>query len=341
MIDIKVRNVNEALPIAMGLFRGPNVINISPRGMETLELNQPVCTTYTNPTERVLLWKERDANPFFHLMESLWILAGRFDVAWLARFNKRMVEYSDDGERFHGAYGYRLRFSPTTTIDLGQVSGTKLDQIAMAVDFLKYDPDTRQCVLQIWNMHIDLARNSRDLPCNSIIFLKIRNNKLNITVCNRSNDVIWGAYGANVVQFSMLQEYIAGKLGIELGEYRQVSDSFHVYTDNPQWKILKDIPYMDFNPYKYDVKPYPIMQDAETWDNDLLKFMSVTEIDSNISPETIEYNNSFFKDVAVPMFKVWFMHKGNQAGLEYIEEVKAEDWRMAAMQWLEKREGAE
>jgi hypothetical protein len=41
----------------------------------------PVVTCYSAPTQRVLFSPMRDANPFFHLMEALWMLAGRDDVA--------------------------------------------------------------------------------------------------------------------------------------------------------------------------------------------------------------------------------------------------------------------
>jgi hypothetical protein len=50
-------------------------------------------------------------------------------------------------------------------------------------------------------------------------------------VFNRSNDMIWGAYGANAVQFSFLQEYLAAAIGAWVGTYRQVSNSFHVYPE--------------------------------------------------------------------------------------------------------------
>ena len=49
------------------------------------------------PCERVLLYPERNANPFFHLYESLWMLAGRNDVAGPARYAKNMNNYSDNG----------------------------------------------------------------------------------------------------------------------------------------------------------------------------------------------------------------------------------------------------
>jgi hypothetical protein len=58
--------------------------------------------------ERVLFDSVRDANPFFHFMEALWILAGRSDVEWLAQWLPSIADYSDDGVSFHGAYGMRL-----------------------------------------------------------------------------------------------------------------------------------------------------------------------------------------------------------------------------------------
>ena len=51
-----------------------------------------------------------------------------------------------------------------------------------------------------------------------------------MTVCCRSNDIIWGTYGTNAVHFSMLQEYLAARLNAQLGVYRHISDSFHAYS---------------------------------------------------------------------------------------------------------------
>ena len=48
-----------------------------------------------------------------------------------------------------------------------------------------------------------------EIPCNTAIYFKVREGKLNMTVSNRSNDVIWGTFGANVVHMSILQEYVA------------------------------------------------------------------------------------------------------------------------------------
>jgi hypothetical protein len=85
------------------------LIEAKTRGQRRLQYPMPIVTTYQNPRERVLFDAVRDANPYFHFMESLWIIGGRSDVPWLAQWLPTIAEYSDDGQDFHGAYGYRLR----------------------------------------------------------------------------------------------------------------------------------------------------------------------------------------------------------------------------------------
>ena len=228
MYIISGRNVNTVLPKAVTMI-GLEGLPISVRGLETVEMAEPVTTQYLNPMERVLFCPLRDANPFFHLMESLWILQGRQDVEWLAQFNEGIRQYSDYGGIFHAPYGYRLK------------KHFYFNQIEEVCNLLSKDSNTRRAVIQIWDCNSDLNSTSVDIPCNDLVMFKIRGGRLNMTVCNRSNDMIWGAYGANVVQFSMLQEYIAAKIGAEVGHYHQVSDSFHGYTDNPQWKAIQKI----------------------------------------------------------------------------------------------------
>src|SRR5690606_9539658 len=112
---IEARNVNVAyarvLNSALGALFGENNdwIRRSSRNGPVLEHRGPVATVYEKPRERVMLNATRDANPFFHLMEALWMLAGRRDVAWINQFNSNIANYSDDGVVFHGAYGHRWR----------------------------------------------------------------------------------------------------------------------------------------------------------------------------------------------------------------------------------------
>src|SRR5258708_35739439 len=68
------------------------------RNGKCLVVDEPVLISYTHPKERVLFNPVRDANPFFHLYESLWMLAGRNDLKSLAYYCSRMKEFSDDGK---------------------------------------------------------------------------------------------------------------------------------------------------------------------------------------------------------------------------------------------------
>ena len=80
------RGVSEALFLGVQALKEEH-IEVETRNGTALEFPTPVCTTYTHPLERVLFYPERDANPFFHLMESFWMLAGRNDVEWISKFN--------------------------------------------------------------------------------------------------------------------------------------------------------------------------------------------------------------------------------------------------------------
>src|SRR5438876_3201584 len=69
---------------------------------------------------------------------------------------------------------------------------------------------------------------SKDVPCNLVSHLLLRGNKLNWLQVFRSNDLFWGI-PYNFVEFTAIQEVMAGWLGVELGEYNHVSNSLHAY----------------------------------------------------------------------------------------------------------------
>ena len=326
---IDCRNVHEAFILGMDAFSwDPDVLEQDSRAGKTLEFDGPVVTTYQNPCERVLFWEERDANPFFHLMEGLWMLQGKEDVASLVLYNKRMETFSDNGLTLNGASGFRWR------------NFYDKDQLDVIVKRLKADPDDRRCVLAMWECNNDLDRDTLDTPCNTHVYFKVRKGRLNMTVTCRSNDMIWGAYGANAVHFSMLQEYMAGRIGVEVGVYNQISDSLHVYMGLFE-QLKEKLPEFDYytfkypmlgNPYK-DIKPYPMVSEPEYFDDDLHTFDEYD--DSNVS-----YSNQFFPDVVVPVRNAWFMHKeGNtQGAISLLNSFcKAEDWKIVCVEWLERR----
>lgn len=348
MESLRVSNVNQALTTVWTMMKSEQMEDewrdISPRGNRTREFMCPVSTVYLNPTERVLFNPIRDANPFFHLFESIWILGGQRDVRTLSYFNSKISQFSDDGKVFHAAYGHRIRRG--TTLDCP-------DQLLTTTRLLRHDPDTRRAVISIWDPRAD-NKNSKDIPCNDMIFFKIREGRLNMTVLNRSNDIILGAYGANVVQFSMLQEFIARAVGVEVGVYTQVSDSFHYYPDEPATKRVLEATYEEIAISDYylsqSVRPYPLMQPGEDSDNWLVDAQEMLKLirERGWNPRGGVYLTDWFKNVASPMLDAWVLYRYDEeygpkkeraeAAISLLNtHCKALDWRVAGEQWLMRR----
>ena len=338
MIAINVRNVNDAILEGITLLRTKGE-QVESRNGPTLEMNCPVATTYQRPWERVVLSNVRDANPFFHLMEAMWILAGRCDVKFLTEFNKRMADYSDDGEEFNAPYGYRMRVAVNM-----QIVPQPFDQIQHVISILRNDPNSRQAVIQIWDSE-DLNKSTKDKACNMSVVFRIRKGALHMTVYNRSNDILWGAYGANVVQFSMLQEYVAAHLGVHMGPYTQITNSYHVYTTGPGGELWDKLLARYQNNsllYRNSFTDFVTMfkKDITRFDNDLKTMFYL--YDNHGLSELGKYSawqSTYFKKLVAPMIRVHLIHKshGPYKAMEHTHEILADDWRYASDIWLSNR----
>lgn len=175
----------------------------------------------SDPRQRWVLSRSPAINPAFAIAEAFWILSGRDDARFLNFWNPVLPRYAGNGVIYHGAYGKRLR----------EVFG--LDQIERAIDALSSTPNSRQVVLQIWDPRIDLpcidgSPTAPDIPCNICSILKIRNNRLEWLQIMRSNDIFLGT-PYNFVQFTIIQEYVAGCVGVEVGDFILIADSLHAY----------------------------------------------------------------------------------------------------------------
>lgn len=206
----------------------------SGRDQPTRELLH-VILSIADPRQRVVF--ARPFNPALAIAEVIWILAGGNSSEFILFWNPRLRRYLDaDPHVFHGAYGHRLGSHPCLPSSADRamriaVAEEQPDQLRLASDALRRDPDSRQVVLQIWDPALDLPNpkpRSADVPCNLLSHLMIREGRLEWLQVMRSNDFIWGT-PCNFVQFTCLQEIMAGWLGVDVGNYVQLSDSLHVY----------------------------------------------------------------------------------------------------------------
>lgn len=329
---IKVRNPHLGLPLLLDRIDHIGVVRDSRNG-PVIMFPEPATIVWEKPAERVVFWAQRDANPFFHLAESLWMLAGRRDVKFVEQFVKRMRSFSDDGKKFHAAYGYRWR------------KNFQRDQLGLIIEGLKNNPDCRRQVLGIWDVRKDLAAAGLDLPCNISASFQINvRGELDMVVHNRSNDALMGAMGANVVHFSIMQEYVAAGIGVPIGRYWQNSSNLHVYmNDFEKFKELRDY---SPDPYRTVVNcPYTTGEVVATpvvdtpineWEHDLKLWMK--------NPIRFQHQISsrFFLRIATPMMMAHKAHKKGDTmqALEIISTQMPErsDWKVACLEWLQRRE---
>lgn len=187
---------------------------VAVRGKATHEILN-AATVITEPWQHAHYVPGRKWNPWLALSEAIWILSGRQDIYPLLPYNKRIAQFSDDGHTLYGAYGWRIR-----------------SQIAPLLERLKADPHDRRALLSIWCKQ-DLDAETKDPPCNDLLMFKLRENRLHMTVINRSNDLHWGLYAVNIPTFGILFDYLAAQLEVNMGTQTHLSNSLHVYLGDP------------------------------------------------------------------------------------------------------------
>jgi len=249
-------------------------------------------------------------------MEFVWMMAGSNDAHWISQFNKRMIDYADDGI-LRGAYGWRWQ-NPS-------------DQVTSTIRLLKEDPATRQAVMSMWDPTYDGPKcRTGDRPCNTHIYFRVDEaDNLNMTVCNRSNDFIWGMMGTNAVHFTLLQELIARAAGFKLGMYHVFSNNCHIYTDLPHFEKIYN-----------SVLPVDVYKGEERCENlmpllagcDYETFMS--ECKGFLLGETT-FKSEWLQHVAYPIQQAYLEKKRRW---HWINEIIALDWHRVCEDWATRLE---
>lgn len=166
-----------------------------------------------DPTRNIVTSKIRNMPMRYAVGELAWYLSGSNKVKDIAQYAKKWADISDDGETNNSAYGYRIfhKFG--------------FDQWEYVKGLIRKDPNTRQAVI-----HIKDASNTptKDTPCTVYLQFFLRDNKLNLSVHMRSND-IWMGVPYDMFSFCFLQVKMAMELGVEVGSYTHYAGSLHMY----------------------------------------------------------------------------------------------------------------
>jgi hypothetical protein len=171
--------------------------------------------------------------------------------------------------------------------------------------------------------------NLKDRPCNTHIYLRVDGAALDMAVMCRSNDIVWGCYGANAVHFSILQEYLATRIGVEMGTLTQFSFNWHMYENTR---------HLTEGGGRLSIRypgTVPLINNLETFDHEVRDYI----VFKDLSDWTEHTKNTFLRKVAWPMRQANAARKSKEwrLALDLAADIAAPDWREATRAWLYRR----
>jgi len=187
--------------------------------------------------DRFCSFSERNLSMKYIAGEFAWYLRGDLNDDSIVTYSKFWNKIkSDSSPAWNSNYGYYF---------------FHMQQYEHIIKSLIDDKDSRQAVCIINNAGVMMSQ-SMDKICTYSVSFNIRNNKLNMIVNMRSNDVIRG-FSIDVVLFSFIYEMIYNELkqtykDLKIGNYWHNADSFHIY--ELHWNMMNTIVENDGQNYK-------------------------------------------------------------------------------------------
>lgn len=240
----------------------------SPRGQKVLEIEN--YNYVLPPYVRFPSFESRKLKLDYIKSEFLWYLKGdRYDKSITEQASLWKTLINEDGS-INSNYGQYMFFPHTGK-----------NQFNRVVEQLVKDKDSRRASMVILNRDHVLS-DTNDLPCTYAMNFRIRDNKLNMTVRMRSQDMVYGM-GNDAPTFSFTHEMVYAMLkpvyeDLELGEYYHSVDSAHVYERHFEMldQILTEKTVQEINPPKIEsvdevvilrrMNNFPESFDYETWE---------------------------------------------------------------------------
>ncbi len=174
--------------------------------------------TLEKPLENFIFNKERDWNNLYAEAEWQWYLSGDPNIYELGKIYGKIPPIWDrmaDSERkCRSNYGWQWN---------------RNHQIDYVVAKLREIKDTRHAAISIYDGK-EISTYAKDTPCTYAIQFTILNNKLNMAVMMRSND-LWYGFCNDQYCFSKLQELVSQRSGYEIGTYYHFAHNLHIYND--------------------------------------------------------------------------------------------------------------
>ena len=213
-----------------------------------------------------------------------------YELLWFLKGDTNIKYLTDNGIRIWNEWADKKG-------DLGPVYGKQwrnwnnegIDQIKLAIDTLKKNPDSRRVLISAWNPSVlpdsklsfseNVANNKAALPpCHAFFQFYVSNNQLSCQLYQRSADVFLGV-PFNIASYALLTMMIANVCNFKLGDFIHTFGDVHIYLNhmdqineqltrkpkplpkvkiNPAVKNIFNFKYTDFELIGYD--PHPLIK---------------------------------------------------------------------------------
>ena len=182
--------------------------------------------------------------------ELLWFLQGDTNIRYL---KDNGVSIWDDWADANGDLGpvYGKQWRRWETAD-----GREIDQIALLVEGLKNNPDSRRHMVSAWNP-ADVPKMKLP-PCHALFQFYVAGGKLSCQLYQRSADIFLGV-PFNIASYALLTLMVAQVCGFRPGEFVHTLGDAHLYTNHLEQARLqlsrtpKPLPAMRLNPAVKDL----------------------------------------------------------------------------------------
>ena len=182
--------------------------------------------------------------------ELLWFLQGSTNIKYLKDNGVSIWdEWADESGNLGPVYGKQWRSWAT-------VDGRTVDQIRMAVDQIKGNPDSRRIIVSAWNVgELDQMALA---PCHAFFQFYVADGKLSCQLYQRSADIFLGV-PFNIASYALLTMMMAQVCGLKPGDFVHAFGDAHLYSNHMEQMHLqltrepRPLPSMRINPAVKDI----------------------------------------------------------------------------------------
>ena len=175
--------------------------------------------TLHNPMDNHITSKIRKWNHFYAECEWQWYLTGDPSIDMLGTLYGKIPpiweKMADCNREVRSNYGFQWK---------------RKGQLNCAIEKLRDKKETRHALISIFDGKEHSSRYMFDVPCTCAIHFQIVDNKLNMSVMMRSND-LWYGFPIDQYCFSKLQHMVSERIEVPIGTYYHFATNLHIYND--------------------------------------------------------------------------------------------------------------